>query len=162
MWQQLSLLRKSQQHSASAAKEYSTDATFEFRRNATAFEAIFDFLQTGELHSPPQLCPRQFACELEFWDVSLRQLHSCCYSSMALYLFEQHMATEFLKKVEEFKSASRVADRYISTSNGSFPSRLWRLTVDPFYSTGSKVQLKLHVSSLSWPIKHRFVVENWI
>jgi hypothetical protein len=116
--------------------------TFECRRNVTAFEAILDFVQNDELHAPSQLCPRQFIRELDFWGISPHSLHSCCYTTIATFLNDEYMVSEFRKKLDEFKHANlKVHSGSMSSHRLDRPLRdcFWELTVDPFYDLPSKV-----------------------
>jgi hypothetical protein len=42
------------------------------------FGSILAYLQTGELHIPPGVCPGAFRREMEFWELDYDCLHPCC------------------------------------------------------------------------------------
>lgn len=49
-----------------------------FNRSEEAFKAIHNYFLTGKLHMPLNVCPGQFAEELDFWGVGSELLEPCC------------------------------------------------------------------------------------
>ena len=48
-------------------------------RPADSFGAIMAWYQTGELHIPKTSCPGAFLKEMEFWEINLNSLTTCCF-----------------------------------------------------------------------------------
>uniref|UniRef100_A0A914WPS8 BTB domain-containing protein n=1 Tax=Plectus sambesii TaxID=2011161 RepID=A0A914WPS8_9BILA len=49
-----------------------------FERTARMFEMIFDFISTGHLHRPSDLCPDRLMMELDYWKIPRHFFAPCC------------------------------------------------------------------------------------
>lgn len=49
-----------------------------FNRPDDSFKAIHSFYLTGKLHMPLNLCPGEFAEEMEYWGIQQETLEPCC------------------------------------------------------------------------------------
>lgn len=56
------------------------NGTYFFDRSSFTFDAILNFYRDGELHLPDIKCPETFVKDLEFWQIDLRNLGTCCES----------------------------------------------------------------------------------
>ncbi|RUS72092.1 hypothetical protein EGW08_020137, partial [Elysia chlorotica] len=51
-----------------------------FDRDATAFSSVLNFLRTGELHIPTNMCGPALQSELEFWGIEEVDIARCCWT----------------------------------------------------------------------------------
>ena len=91
-----------------------------FERSITAFESILSFYQTQQLHMPPNLCPKAFKDELEFWQIDYENLDECCLFSFIQFMDKYATRTEFQNVHTTFKE---------ETGIGCLPirNRIWRI-----------------------------------
>ncbi len=54
-----------------------TDEYF-FERSPKYFDPIFDYLSTGQLHIPPDVCLKKYMDELKYWKILESQIDECC------------------------------------------------------------------------------------
>ncbi|KAL8590961.1 hypothetical protein ACOMHN_040647 [Nucella lapillus] len=80
---------------AAAAAAITAETTLRFPRNASVFEAILDYVQTGEFHMPGHVCPQLFARDLRFWGLDFDDLAPCCYPKLVSFLEEQKTVRRF-------------------------------------------------------------------
>ncbi|XP_060084435.1 potassium voltage-gated channel subfamily C member 3-like [Ylistrum balloti] len=65
-----------------SSKYYNKDRDeFYFNRSSSMFDAVLDYLATGSLHIPGNICAERFQKELEFWGIPTYKLEKCCWRS---------------------------------------------------------------------------------
>ncbi|XP_033748605.1 potassium voltage-gated channel subfamily C member 3-like [Pecten maximus] len=64
---------------------------FYFNRSALVFDAVLDYLATGSLHVPGNVCPGKFQRDLDFWGVPNHKIEKCCWN--VLYRADEDIAT---------------------------------------------------------------------
>ena len=65
-------------HIPATSNPMMTSPVYFLNRDAASFSAILYFLQHGELHMPPTVCPSVFKKELLFWGINWRLIKNCC------------------------------------------------------------------------------------
>ncbi|KAK6765997.1 hypothetical protein RB195_025733 [Necator americanus] len=59
---------------------YIVDAEeYYFERSSILFDAVFKYYATGQLHRPLDVCPQEFANELNYWKIPESVMSTCCW-----------------------------------------------------------------------------------
>ncbi|OWF42689.1 potassium voltage-gated channel protein Shaw-like [Mizuhopecten yessoensis] len=64
---------------------------FYFNKSAVVFDAVLDYLDTGNLHVPGNVCTEKFQSDLEFWGIPQCKLGKCCWK--VFYRTEEDVTT---------------------------------------------------------------------
>lgn len=73
---------------------------FFFDRDPNSFLAILNYLRTGKLHAPQDVCGNLFYEELDFWGITERSIQPCCWTNYS----SKRECDDLLKKLmDEFK-----------------------------------------------------------
>eukprot|EP00105_Crassostrea_gigas_P004222 XP_011417367.1 PREDICTED: potassium voltage-gated channel protein Shab [Crassostrea gigas] len=106
-----------------------------FNRPEEAFKAIHNYFLTGKLHMPLNVCPGQFAEELEFWGVGSELLEPCC-----LYRFLAfHQQEETTKRFR--KTIPSIHNQKVTSGGYSCRQRLWCIIDNRESSVPAKIYL---------------------
>lgn len=111
---------------------------FFFDRDPAVFLHIFHFYKSGVLWIVQEMCPVHFEEEIDYWGLSLKDTHFCCW-------------TVFQEKVDEIKDNLKVelelrAEVEVKYDNegfknmalGNVRNRLWDIVENPYSSTLAK------------------------
>ncbi|GFR75096.1 potassium voltage-gated channel protein Shaw [Elysia marginata] len=112
---------------------------FFFDRDATAFSSVLNFLRTGELHIPTNMCGPALQSELEFWGIEEVDIARCCWTQYNTWKTQ----CRSLEKLEYDRKFSTTQQNNDVDSNASswakFRARVWTLLQDPSSSKLAKV-----------------------
>lgn len=93
---------------------------FYFERPTVPFESILTYYQTGQLHLPPNVCPKVFKEELRFWEIDDEVMEQCCRLNYIQFMDSCENKAAFRSLVD-----SRL--KYIDSRPGSLRERVWRI-----------------------------------
>ena len=64
--------------SASSAEYIQEKDHFFFDRNPEVFQSVLDLYRHGNLHVPSNICGATLKREMDFWQIPLERIQSCC------------------------------------------------------------------------------------
>ncbi|XP_029645925.1 potassium voltage-gated channel protein Shaw-like [Octopus sinensis] len=129
-----------------------------FDRDPVCFRSILEYLRTGQLHLPSNVCGPALKKELDFWGISENLIEGCCWN-----IYDSWNSTyESLLRFDRDRKAMFATDELdISqmTSLQRFKNTLWNILSNHNYSFLSKVY---GIISLSFVIVSilTFIVET--
>lgn len=110
-----------------------------FDHDPTCFSAVLEYLRTGELHLPPNVCGPALKRELDFWGVSEHLIQNCCWNTYDSWnsTFEslQQLERDRKKIFVEYESA----DPEELTRWHRFRRNTWNFLTNQTSSWGAKV-----------------------
>ncbi|KAK3097607.1 hypothetical protein FSP39_011353 [Pinctada imbricata] len=86
-------------------QSHETQKTFRFHRSRDAFEAILKYFETGNLHIPKNVCPREFMTEMEFWKIDIKKMCKCCKRKILIHMHDANNIENYLRKETNRESA---------------------------------------------------------
>ena len=108
-----------------------------FSRPVSTFKAIVTFYQTGELHMPHCVCPKEFESELQFWGFEVENMQPCCLNIYRKFVDD-------CNKMETFHKSFMSRGEPFPTVNGRQPSRrrqIWLILDNQTSSIAAKVRV---------------------
>jgi len=117
-----------------------------FDRHPGVFAQVLNYLQTGKLHCPRNICGPLFEQELAYWGLDEQQMESCCWPNYTKHRDAQAnlQALDFRPKYEN-SADERPRDRFYNHPNSSWWQRnqpiVWEILDDPYSSSIAKVYL---------------------
>lgn len=115
-----------------------------FDRHPGVFAQVLNYLQTGKLHCPRNICGPLFEQELAYWGLDEQQMESCCWPNYTKHRDAQEnlQALDFRPKYEN-SADKRPRDRFHNHPNSSWWQRnqpiVWEILDDPYSSSIAKV-----------------------
>ncbi|CAL1528749.1 unnamed protein product, partial [Lymnaea stagnalis] len=107
-----------------------------FDRDPTAFGSILNFLRTGELHIPTNMCGPALQNELEFWGIEEVDIARCCWTQYNTWK-TQCRSLEKLEYDRKFSTTQQVNEE--SSCWIRYRSKIWTFLQDPGSSRKAKV-----------------------
>ncbi|GFO26149.1 potassium voltage-gated channel protein shaw [Plakobranchus ocellatus] len=110
-----------------------------FDRDATAFGSVLNFLRTGELHIPTNMCGPALQNELEFWGIEEVDIARCCWTQYNTWKTQCRSLEklEYDRKFSTTQQANAVDSE--ATAWTKFRARVWTMLQDPGSSKKAKV-----------------------
>ena len=103
------------------------------------FQATLNFLRSGELHLPSNICGPAAKTELEFWGIAPNKIERCCYINYN----EWNSTQDALKRLERDRKMSLIPRGAQIDAHGSCLSKwrpiLWRVLNRSTSSFAAKV-----------------------
>ncbi|XP_062582053.1 potassium voltage-gated channel subfamily B member 2-like [Saccostrea cucullata] len=93
-----------------------------FNRPDDAFKSIQNFYLTSKLHMARNMCPEEFAEEMEYWGIKTEMLEPCCLYRYLAFKQQEEMTRQFRKTIHPTSEPE-------TTKCSSWRQRLW-LIVD--------------------------------
>lgn len=123
-----------------------------FDRHPGVFAQVLNYLQTGKLHCPRNICGPLFEQELAYWGLDEQQMESCCWPNYTKHRDAQEnlQALDFRPKYENDVDEPRrpfFNDPSLSWWQRNQPI-VWEILDDPYSSSTAKVDFR-SFSSLS-------------
>lgn len=123
-----------------------------FDRHPGVFAQVLNYLQTGKLHCPRNICGPLFEQELAYWGLDEQQMESCCWPNYTKHRDAQEnlQALDFRPKYENDMDEPRrpfFNDPSLSWWQRNQPI-VWEILDDPYSSSTAKVDFSWF-SSLS-------------
>ncbi|XP_059164588.1 uncharacterized protein LOC131947390 [Physella acuta] len=110
-----------------------------FDRDPTAFGSILNFLRTGELHIPTNMCGPALQNELEFWGIEEVDIARCCWTQYNTWK-TQCRSLEKLEYDRKFSTTQQVPDIDADSSCWvRHRSKIWTFLQDPGSSRKAKI-----------------------
>ncbi|XP_055863054.1 potassium voltage-gated channel protein egl-36-like isoform X2 [Biomphalaria glabrata] len=110
-----------------------------FDRDPTAFGSILNYLRTGELHIPTNMCGPALQNELEFWGIEESDISRCCWTQYNTWK-TQCRSLEKLEYDRKFSTTQQVPSVDEDSSCWvRFRSKIWTFLQDPGSSRKAKV-----------------------
>lgn len=115
-----------------------------FDRHPAVFQQVLNYLQTGKLHCPRNICGPLFEQELAYWGLDEQQMESCCWPNYTKHRDAQEnlQALDFRPKYENADD-ERPRQRFYNDPNLSWWQRnqpiVWEILDDPYSSSTAKV-----------------------
>lgn len=125
-----------------------------FDRHPGVFAQVLNYLQTGKLHCPRNICGPLFEQELAYWGLDEQQMESCCWPNYTKHRDAQEnlQALDFRPKYEN-SADKRPRDRFHNHPNSSWWQRnqliVWEILDDPYSSSIAKVSCNSFLLTLS-------------
>ncbi|XP_011417368.2 potassium voltage-gated channel protein egl-36-like [Magallana gigas] len=104
-----------------------------FNRPVEIFKAIHTYFLTDKLHMPLNVCPGQFAEELEFWGVGSELLEPCCLYRFLSFRQQEETSKRFRKNIP--------TDNLVTSGGYSCRQRLWCIIDNRESSVPAKIYL---------------------
>ena len=117
-----------------------------FDRHPAVFAQVLNYLQTGKLHCPRNICGPLFEQELAYWGLDEQQMESCCWPNYTKHRDAQEnlQALDFRPKYENETSAD--GHRFCNDPSVSWWRRnqpiVWEILDDPYSSSTAKVHIQ--------------------
>ncbi|XP_061164961.1 potassium voltage-gated channel subfamily B member 2-like [Saccostrea echinata] len=111
-----------------------------FERPVRFFKEIHAFYQTGKLHMPTNACPQAFLEELNFWEIEVSYMESCCLSSLESALGKLKKFKNFVDDLREHNQV-KVAPKELSRKQW-----IWGVLENQFRTKAAKVYLAVSIS----------------
>lgn len=114
-----------------------------FDRHPGVFQQLLNYLQTGNLHCPRNVCGPLFEQELAYWGLEERQMESCCWPSYTKHRDAQEnlKMLNFRPKYDENEGGRR--RQFYDNPNLSWWKRhqpiIWEILDEPYSSSTAKV-----------------------
>ena len=111
------------------------------------FQAVLNYLRTGELHLPSYVCGPAAKTELTYWGVPPHKIERCCWTNYS----EWNTTLEALQRLEKDRKLTQLSPEH--TGGGRADARgcwkrwrpvVWRVLSRSNSSTGAKVTIRLH------------------
>ncbi|RMX58360.1 hypothetical protein pdam_00012525 [Pocillopora damicornis] len=118
-----------------------------FDRHPAVFQQVLNYLQTGKLHCPRNICGPLFEQELAYWGLDEQQMESCCWPNYTKHRDAQEnlQALDFRPKYEN-ADGERSRQRFYNDPTLSWWQRnqpiVWEILDDPYSSSTAKVVRK--------------------
>lgn len=115
-----------------------------FDRHPAVFQQVLNYLQTGKLHCPRNICGPLFEQELAYWGLDEQQMESCCWPNYTKHRDAQEnlQALDFRPKYES-ADGDRSRQRFYNDPTLSWWQRnqpiVWEILDDPYSSSTAKV-----------------------
>ncbi|XP_046554087.1 potassium voltage-gated channel protein Shaw-like isoform X1 [Haliotis rubra] len=110
-----------------------------FDRDPMAFGSVLNYLRTGELHIPSNMCGPSLQNELTFWGIDELDIERCCWTQYNTWKTQSRS----LEKLEYDRKLSTTQDSVVDKDNVGcwtrYRSRLWTFLQDPTSSRGAKI-----------------------
>lgn len=117
---------------------------FYFDRNPAIFQDILDYLSTGDLHLPSNLCATSARKELHFWGIPLSGLHQCCWKT--LYQIDSDMCVlKRLTKSCGINQGLSTKSCDLTTTCTTWKCKIWKFMDDIPVSAYAKVCILLQM-----------------
>lgn len=118
-----------------------------FDRHPGVFAQVLNYLQTGKLHCPRNICGPLFEQELAYWGLDEQQMESCCWPNYTKHRDAQEnlQALDFRPKYENDMDEPRrpfFNDPSLSWWQRNQPI-VWEILDDPYSSSTAKVDFRL-------------------
>ncbi|XP_062608133.1 potassium voltage-gated channel subfamily B member 2-like [Saccostrea cucullata] len=111
------------------------DPYISFNRSDDSFKAIRNFYLTGKLHMPLNLCPGEFAEEMDYWEIQSDNLEPCCRYRFLRFKQQEEMSMQFRKTIPAAKQTGAIS------GNFSCRQRLWFIVDNRESSVLAKIYL---------------------
>ncbi|EDO48067.1 predicted protein, partial [Nematostella vectensis] len=112
-----------------------------FDRHPAVFAQVLNYLQTGKLHCPRNVCGPLFEQELAYWGIDEQQMESCCWSNYTKHRDAQESlkALDFRPRYDEDEERRKV---HYDDPNLSWWQRhqpiVWEILDEPYSSSTAK------------------------
>ncbi|XP_050412440.2 potassium voltage-gated channel protein egl-36 [Patella vulgata] len=108
-------------------------------RPLSAFEAILEFYQTGDLHIPESRCYSGFTEEIKFWGFCESDISTCCQRKLASFRSGQRDLNEYDKYEMTYTNYSIRGSSCCGFISGKWRSITWNLLDNCSYNIFAKV-----------------------
>ena len=116
-----------------------TQKDYFFDHDPVCFSAVLEYLRTGELHLPPNVCGPALKRELDFWGVSEHLIQNCCWNTYDSW----NSTYESLQQLERDRKKIFVEYEPVDlddlTKWQKFRRNAWNLVTNHASSWGAKV-----------------------
>ncbi|XP_061188216.1 potassium voltage-gated channel subfamily B member 2-like [Saccostrea echinata] len=106
-----------------------------FNRSDDSFKAIRNFYLTGKLHMPLNLCPGEFAEEMDYWGIRSEILEPCCRYRFLRFKQQEEMSRQFRETIPSAKHPGTISGEF------SCRQRLWFIIDNRESSVLAKIYL---------------------
>ncbi|XP_050408726.1 potassium voltage-gated channel subfamily C member 1 isoform X2 [Patella vulgata] len=110
-----------------------------FDRDPTAFAAVLNYLRSGELHIPTNMCGPSLQNELVFWGIDELDIERCCWTNYNTWKTQ----CRSLEKLEYDRKLSTtqniILNKHNSTCWQRYRSKIWTFLQDPTSSRIAKI-----------------------
>ncbi|CAG5125486.1 unnamed protein product [Candidula unifasciata] len=111
-----------------------------FDRDPTAFGSILNFLRTGELHIPTNMCGPALQNELDFWGIEEADIARCCWTQYNTWKTQCRSLEklEYDRKFSTTQPVRHVSNELDTSCWSRHRSRVWTFLQDPESSRKAK------------------------
>ena len=111
------------------------DNTIYFDRDPMGFSMILNYYRTDKLHCIDELCPLDFASELEFWQISDINLEICCVEK---FFARKDNLLEVIEKAKKMEPEPEEVEDFGTGYFAKYQKELWDLFEKPQTSFAAK------------------------
>ena len=131
-------------------KSHATDNLVKNPKHLFLFQAVLNYLRTGELHLPSYVCGPAAKTELTYWGVPPHKIERCCWTNYS----EWNTTLEALQRLEKDRKLTQLSPEH--TGGGRADARgcwkrwrpvVWRVLSRSNSSTVAKVTLYVYTNS---------------
>lgn len=118
----------------------STRDEYFFDRDPAAFQVVVNYLRTGNLHLPSNMCSPQITSELIYWGLPRIDIEPCCWKDYSIGI----QSLENLRKLESDRQPAYTNPTSLCTRHHAMNCRqrlkirIWNIVSDPGSSRAAK------------------------